>query len=77
MKRIALLLFVLLINQAFAQQLMLVNNIEGRKKVSLNGQWPILIDPYENGFYDYRLKESDYGHSIRLEPKRIAFKSRI
>ncbi len=69
MKRMTLLLFVLLINEAFAQQLTLVNNIEGRKKISLNGQWPILIDPYENGFYDYRLKESDNGYFLNAKPK--------
>ena len=53
----------------FCQQLTLVNNIESRKKISLNGQWEILIDPYENGFYDYRLKESDNGYFKNAKPK--------
>jgi beta-glucuronidase len=31
-----------------------LQNIYGRKHTSLNGRWNYLIDPYENGYYDYR-----------------------
>jgi beta-glucuronidase len=32
----------------------LLTNVDGRKTQSLNGQWQTIIDPYENGYYDYR-----------------------
>lgn len=35
----------------------LIINTENRKNISLNGNWHYIIDPYENGFYDYRFKE--------------------
>ncbi|TQK03232.1 glycoside hydrolase family 2 protein [Herbaspirillum sp. SJZ107] len=31
-----------------------VQNIYGRSHISLNGRWHYIIDPYENGYYDYR-----------------------
>jgi len=31
-----------------------VQNISGRSHISLNGRWSYIIDPYENGYYDYR-----------------------
>ena len=32
----------------------LLQNIHGRSRLSLNGRWNYIIDPYENGYYDYR-----------------------
>ncbi len=31
-----------------------VQNIYGRSHISLNGRWHYIVDPYENGYYDYR-----------------------
>src|SRR6059058_4722906 len=31
-----------------------VQNIYGRSHISLDGRWSYIIDPYENGYYDYR-----------------------
>ena len=31
-----------------------VQNIAARSHISLNGRWSYIIDPYENGYYDYR-----------------------
>jgi len=31
-----------------------IQNIYGRVHLSLNGRWSYIIDPYENGYYDYR-----------------------
>ncbi len=62
-------IFWLLPFAGICQQLTLVNNIEGRTKTSLNGKWEILIDPYENGFYDYRLKENPNGFFMNAKPK--------
>jgi len=36
-----------------------VQHIQGRKILSLNGRWNYTIDPYENGYYDYRHKPFD------------------
>src|SRR5690348_807612 len=53
-----LLIFILTIltSDLFAQE-NLITNIEGRKKISLNGNWQYIIDPYETGFYNYRWAE--------------------
>jgi beta-glucuronidase len=37
----------------------LVQNIFGRKHLSLNGRWNYIIDPYEMGYYDYRHEPFD------------------
>ena len=31
-------------------------NVEGRNTTSLDGLWKTIVDPYENGYYDYRRK---------------------
>jgi beta-glucuronidase len=35
-------------------QLFLIQNVTARKTQSLNGDFNYIIDPYENGYYDYR-----------------------
>lgn len=61
MKKLWLSLCVLLPSLLSAQPTELITNIENRNKFSLNGQWEILIDPYENGFYNYRYEEHANG----------------
>jgi len=55
MSKTILLAFMLglFANIAGAQQT-LIQNIQGRKILSLNGRWNYIIDPYEMGYYDYR-----------------------
>lgn len=38
-------------------------NVDGRSATSLDGQWKTIVDPYENGYYDYRRKplENSFG----------------
>ncbi len=31
-------------------------NVDGRKTISLDGLWRTIVDPFENGYYDYRRK---------------------
>lgn len=50
------LLFLLLAIPLNAQE-DLIMNVDARNKISLNGRWSYIIDPYETGFYDYRYKE--------------------
>ena len=47
----------------------LIANVDGRKAVSLDGRWQTIIDPYENGFYDYRYQESPNGYFKNQKPK--------
>jgi beta-glucuronidase len=37
----------------------LIQNAPARRVLSLNGSWNYIIDPYENGFYDYRREAFD------------------
>ena len=40
----------------------LIQNINARQITTLNGVWNNIVDPYENGFYDYRYTPFDaYG----------------
>jgi len=54
-------IIVLLLFQAsvlFAQQNLLVN-VYNRPAQSLNGKWNYIVDPYENGYYNYRYEPFD------------------
>ncbi len=31
-----------------------LDNVYARSSTSLNGKWHVIVDPYENGYYDYR-----------------------
>ena len=52
-----------------AQQTGLIQNIDGRKTLSLDGPWQAIIDPYESGFYDYRYQPSANGFFKNAKPK--------
>jgi len=51
------------------QQTDLLTNIRGRNVVSLNGNWQIIIDPYETGYYDYRYQPREDGYFKNAKPK--------
>ena len=59
------LLFLLLITVSLsAQQSPQIINVEARQTISLNGHWKTIVDPFENGYYDYRrmpMKSGGYG----------------
>jgi len=40
----------------------LITNVDGRTAVSLDGRWETIVDPYENGYYDYRYHPSENGY---------------
>lgn len=52
-------LFLLLALTQISVNAQLVQNIFGRKHLSLNGRWNYIIDPYEMGYYDYRHEPFD------------------
>jgi beta-glucuronidase len=44
-------------------------NVAARKTISLNGKWKTIVDPYENGFYDFRMQEDKNGYFRNAKPK--------
>ncbi len=40
-----------------------ITNVKARQALSLDGVWKAIVDPYENGYYDYRLKPLPDGNS--------------
>ncbi len=61
-----------IINSTIAQEnknlAPLLTNVENRNTVSLDGQWHIIIDRYENGYYDYRRKPTPNGYFKNQKP---------
>src|SRR5215472_6381959 len=54
---------------AHAQLPAALANPAGRHSVSLDGKWRTIVDPYENGYYDYRLQPSKDGYFRNAKPK--------
>ena len=55
-KAILLVLLSVLLNTVRAQEVPLVANVYAREHITLDGKWNYIIDPLENGYYDYRLQ---------------------
>ncbi|MGI4873565.1 MAG: glycoside hydrolase family 2 protein [Janthinobacterium lividum] len=53
------LLAALLVGLTARAQTSLIQQAPARRVLSLNGSWNYIIDPYENGFYDYRREPFD------------------
>lgn len=49
-----------------AQQIL--QNVYAREITSLNGNWEIIVDPFDTGYYDYRLNSTN-GFFKNLKPK--------
>jgi len=69
MKTLILFVLLLLVPQVTAQQLGPIQNTDARKTVSLDGEWKMIVDPYESGFYDYRYQPSANGYFKNAKPK--------
>jgi len=54
MKHILLLLALTSASFVSAQTMPQITNVEGHKTISLDGVWKTIVDPFENGYYDYR-----------------------
>ena len=48
--------------------LLAIANPDGRKTTGLDGNWQVIVDPYESGFYDYRYKPSANGYFKDAKP---------
>jgi beta-glucuronidase len=69
MKKILFLLLCTLATVAEAQAVGVLQNVYGRKTTSLNGWWQVIIDPYDAGFYDYRMQPSHNGFFMNAKPR--------
>ncbi len=47
----------------------LITNVDNRDITELDGIWNIIVDPFENGFYDYRYKEYSWGFFKDAKPR--------
>lgn len=65
MRRLAILLLSLTLSSSLYSQnenstkIDLITNVINRNLISLDGRWNYIVDPYENGFYDYRRRPYD------------------
>jgi beta-glucuronidase len=49
----------------------LIGNVFGRRHQSLNGQWHSIVDPYENGYYDYRYEPLAEPYGLNKKPQSL------
>ena len=70
MKKLLLLVVLCLsVSSVQGQRIGVIQNIDARKTVSLDGQWQTIIDPYESGFYDYRYQPNANGYFKNAKPR--------
>ena len=69
MKLFLVISLLVLVPSVGAQQVGLIANTDGRKTISLDGQWQAIVDPYESGFYNYRYQPSNDGYFKNAKPK--------
>ena len=67
-RRIAFVLLLAAARAAGATAEPLIANPDGRDAVSLDGEWQTIVDPYENGYYDYRFQPSANGYFKNAKP---------
>ncbi len=58
MEKLTTIFFLLSFYCSFSQQNLLIN-VYNRTITSLNGEWNYIVDPYENGYYNYRYQPYD------------------
>ena len=59
-----LLLTALCLQAGAVRAMDLIQNPAGRPVVDLDGEWRIIVDPYENGYYSYRYTERSDGYFL-------------
>jgi len=65
-KFVIIFLFIIFSSNTYAQEKFA--SLGERLSVSLDGNWKIIIDPYENGYYDYRWEENPDGFFKNEKP---------
>lgn len=71
MNKIRLLVCLLLASVA-AEAGNVLQNVFSRKTETLNGSWNYIIDPYDNGYYDYRMNINKWGFFRNQKPKTVS-----
>jgi len=66
---ISIILITLLSSNLLAQNEPLIQNPDGRRGLSLDGTWQIIIDPYDNGYFDYRYMPRGDGYFLNQKPR--------
>jgi len=66
---ISIILITLLSSNLLAQNEPLIQNPDGRRGLSLDGTWQIIIDPYDNGYFDYRYQPRGDGYFLNQKPR--------
>lgn len=69
MKNLIVLFVILAGTRPLFAQTSLLHNIDGRTTLSLNGAWQVIVDPYENGYYNYRYEPSGEGYFKNKKPQ--------
>jgi beta-glucuronidase len=61
--RLQSLLFLTVVSGSlYAETGELIQNSDARSSISLNGEWHVIVDPYETGFYYHRYEEKPDGY---------------
>jgi beta-glucuronidase len=68
MKKIKILMFLLLASFA-AKAGNVLQNIYSRNPETLDGYWNYIVDPFDNGYYDYRMNVNQNGFFKNQKPK--------
>ena len=68
MKKRYFMAFTVVMLATCASAANVLHNVFGRKTVSLNGDWQVIVDPYDAGYYDYRMRESANGYFKNWKP---------
>ena len=64
-------LLVMLSNEAIAQtEVQAPQNVYARQSISLNGDWNYFADVQEQGYYDYRMKPTQWGYFQNAKPQK-------
>ena len=63
------LVFCLFLSVTIQAQETILQNVYARKTQTLNGSWNYIIDPFDNGYYDYRLKVNSNGFFKNQKPR--------
>ncbi|MEO1087883.1 MAG: sugar-binding domain-containing protein, partial [Acidobacteriota bacterium] len=62
----ALVLLSLMAQPLASQELL--QNVDGRRVTSLDGAWRTIVDPFENGYYNYRMQPHADGYFRDAKP---------
>ena len=64
-------LLAMLTGEAFAQtEVPAPQNVYARQSISLNGDWNYFADVQEQGYYDYRMKPTQWGYFQNAKPQK-------